>query len=233
MTASKTFPHARKLSPALALLCLLLAGAQEARADTVQLSSPAQLTPGGTTNTYPGAPGSSLRLFFAQNVSGGGGTNNLQFGCNACTSFVRQDQGAGWQGAFPAGTSLITGNGNGVAVQFGGIGVSEFGAFVQFPGMTAVRLRVFDNFGPPLDFFATDRGDGLFYVGARTTGVINYVFISSDVPSVHGQPNFALGPVTFRNAPPEAALPEPGTLALLASGLAGAAGWRRRRSRRK
>jgi hypothetical protein len=99
--------------------------------------------------------------------------------------------------------------------------VSEFGLYLRNSSGAPLIFRIEDRVYNPIDL-----GNGLFFVGARSDRVISTMLILN--PAYPGfeaglGPSFDISPVTFTNAPPGAEVPEPATLLLLATGLAGTA----------
>lgn len=221
--------HSRMALLTLAALAFLCCCPTITQAGAVQLTSAGQLNPSDTTVTYPltgvvvTSPGGLDPAVGVPNplvLSAGG--NTLTFskpsGLFVTNSFFGPD-------------TLYTGNayqqGSGpITIDFA-TGVTEAG-FLAIPNFSgppgfAFTLTAF-NGAAVLGTFSVDTSgafNGVF-LGVRATGgdVITRLVIN------HTIPDFAIGPVTFGTAQP---VPEPATLLLLSTGLAGVGAMARKR----
>lgn len=233
----------------LALSIFLLLGlAAPSRADVVQLFSPAQLGPGLLTTDYPNLPAgvtaATISPPLVLSVTGVAVTFATAVPAAAGGRLLRVNQGAGFLGDFPAGTELlVTENGSGMpsgplTITFGTpileFGVSAQNTFFEAGQTSTFTFTLFDG-ATQLGTFSVSGPDtaGTFFLGARailgqqiTRAVISGASTIND-PDLGVQNNFAIGPVSFRP------IPEPATLILFGTGLAGAAGARWRRLRAK
>ncbi|MEJ7577756.1 MAG: PEP-CTERM sorting domain-containing protein [Pyrinomonadaceae bacterium] len=241
----------RNVLALLTFLVLGFAAATPTRADVIQLFSPAQLGPAIITD-LPNVPSNATGLIFTGiPVVGNAGGITVTFTA-AGGQLARRDQNGpgfpngGFLGSFPPGTELVVtdstaGTGTGpLTIRFG-VPILGFGLFAQntitevgaistftfslFDGNTLLNTLPFTRFGP--DFIGVDQAEPLF-LGARAIlgQQITRVVISgtSSVNDPDAQNNFAVGQVAV-------AIPEPATMLLLGTGLAGIAGtrWRKRR----
>lgn len=198
-------------------------------AGAVQLTSASQLSPSGTTISYPltgvvvTSPGGLDPAVGVPNplvISAGG--NTLTFskstGLFVTNSFFGPDTlytgNAYQQGSGP----IIIDFANGVT-EAGFMALANFGAVPGF----SFTLTAF-NGATALGTFsvATFGSSGGVFLGVRATDgdVITRLVVN------HTIPDFAIGPVTFGTAQP---VPEPATLLLLSTGLAGAGALARKR----
>ncbi len=243
----------RNVLALLTLVFLGLATATPTRADVIQLFSPAELG-GGTTTDYPNLAAGVTGTFFNSPIVVSGGGLTVTFTA-AGGQLARRDQGVGFLGSFAPGTELIvtdrtTGAGSGPLTISFSIPVIAFGVsaqntyteadetslftFSMFDG--ASLLGTFSRSGP--DFIGFTQTAPLF-LGARAIlgQQITRVVISGQssitdsdgdgIPDTSAQNNFAVGPVTSQP------IPEPATMILLGTGLAGVAAARRRRRQAK
>ncbi|MDQ3754568.1 MAG: PEP-CTERM sorting domain-containing protein [Acidobacteriota bacterium] len=229
----------RNVLASLTLLLLGLAMAAPARAGAIQLFSPAMLSPGVATTDYPNVPAGFVGQVLNTPLVVPVGATNVIF--TTAGQIIRFDQGIGFFGNFDPGTELIvTENASGIAtgpltIDFS-MGVFEFGLSAEnvFTEDGATSLFTFSVFNGATQLATFTNGGldtlGPFFLGARATfnDRITRVIISAVSSSVApgDQNNFAVGPVTF-------VVPEPTTMVLLGTGLAGIAAARRRKRQSK
>ena len=208
-------PHIRKLFLTIATFAVLgFATAATAYADALQLTSPAQLSPGNAVADYP--INGPLPIFLPNPLVLSAGGNTLTF-TKPTGQFVISS-------IFPG--FLSTGNAFG---QFGAPITITFAT-----GVTEIGFLARPNFsGPPgfqFTFTAFDGATALNTFNVGTSGATGNLFLGvaatggdviTSLTVTHTIPDFAIGPVSFGNSGPEP-IPEPATIVLLGTGLAGA-----------
>lgn len=228
---------ARLLAAPLALGCLLLLCAADARADAVQLFARAQLSASAVTAQYNDPAFSSLPSPYSFAAGG----NTLTFDNNG-GQFERRDDGDAYESDFAAGTRLLlsqTGGATSTTVISFANGVTEFGLDLDTPTGGLFNVEIYNGDTLIGSFSVADTtplpgvAGATAFVGAmaRSGDLITRVVITSPVGQGFTN-NYALGPVSFAGAAAAEPVPEPATLVLLGTGLAGATAAARRRRRR-
>lgn len=231
-----TMPRTRNL--VLTLLTLAASAfllPTSTRADIIQLSGPADLSPSAIVAPYPDAPGTRVDSPYALAA----GDVLLTFTRSNGGFFERVDQGDGWQGTFAPGTRLLWDRrqpeldgepfvGSPVEIFFSKP-VSEVGFFFQhniYYGDQSFSFSLY-NLDDPLGTLTVNGIDTPLFFGARATDgdLITSIFIQGSSSFGFGT-DFVLGEVSF--VTPEQ-VPEPATMLLLGTGLAGIGAFVRKR----
>jgi len=230
MTVTKRKLLASVVAAAVCVLCVT----PSVQASAIQLNGFSDMTAGGTLAAFPGGAPANPLTMTADGIT-------LTFSTDL--SGFTFDDGSFF--AFPAGMTpvLLNNQGNGpITIEFSK-GVQEFGFLAQSAGID-IETFTFDVFGPssllksfsvgPADNTGFPAGLALF-IGSRATGtdLITKLIVSSTSSQEFVDNFFAVGPMTFVRAPAAEAVPEPASLLLLGSGLAGAVVRMRKRHTRR
>jgi len=222
-------------------LTLVLAGAGQARADLVEVTSRSALA--GTDFVdwgKLGPNGTSIPNPFSINSNGGVKLTVSQAGAS---TFTRLDQGAGWNGNFAPGAHLLwTTGANGPVTMSYGItnGVSAIGAQIQanFFGAFTATITAYDASNTVIGSFtengvSNSNGDNsAIFLGvlSHTTSIFRIQYsVSSSVPQ--GQQDFGINQLDFTKSN-LSSTPEPASLTMLGIGIVGMAGYVLRRRKK-
>lgn len=224
----------RRLLNAIAAATIAsMCSAAQARASAIQLTSPSDLSAGGTVVTFPNL----LSDPFAFDITAGAVT--LTFSTPGLFNVFEQD--GSFAPDFPATSILLADLQQGPLTISFSTGIGELGLFAQglFPDVPeAFTFNVF-NGASLLNTFTAGPNDnaGLpgvaLFIGARATGgdLITRLTINNTGSSDEFfDPSFVIGPITIGEGAAAAPVPEPGTLMLLGSGLLYGASRLRRRT---
>jgi hypothetical protein len=223
-----------RFSKGAALCALLLLMASVASADSlVGLSSSGSLSDQFNWSQL-GGDGTVLNQTFGVTSNLGlAGAVGLQ-GPNSIVAVQCPAASCSWTGNFNAGDSLVwTSDGNGqnngpLAMGFGS-GVNGVGAFIQedIPGQFTARISIYSGATLLGSYSVTSDGAGdVVYVGLEDLSGYNITSAVFDLTNCAG---FDCSVNDFAIDGVEVNTPEPGSLALLGSGLVGLAGIIRRR----
>ncbi|MGO9335990.1 MAG: hypothetical protein ACLPY1_00640 [Terracidiphilus sp.] len=213
------------------LTLVLIAGSIQAYAGSLQIATPAGLSPTDTTLTFSGAQSTNLGTPVVFSAGG----NNLTFS-NTNGFEVVQLGTTYFFSAFPNGTVILygtgyLGKGGPVTIDFSspvgqvGLNVEEFAdgpytvTFSAYDGAALLGTYTANGSDPDGGFASV-----LSFEGVEATGGDE---ITSLVLSDANGNNLGIGPVTYGAA---SATPEPGTFGLLFTGLAGLGEMIRRRA---
>jgi PEP-CTERM motif len=216
----------------LSIAAILMGHATPARASAIQLKNASDLSVGGTPVIYPDGP-----LSNPFDITAGGVT--LTFSTAFTSGSLFRDTSDGSNYDFPIGTPVLGTQDNGPLTITFSTGIREVGFFAQSLAFDEEAFT-FDLFhgAAPLGTFNVGPADNsgvpgvALFIGARAmpgSDLITQLTISS-TSSAGFDNDFVLGPVTVGQAIAAAPVPEPLSLVLLGTGLAGVGvkRWRRR-----